>query len=277
MSSLRSIISCRTLARTDMSSAATGSSATISSGWVMSARAMTTRCFCPPDRSSGYTSRKRSAGTRPHRSSIATTSRRASAREETNPWIRSGWPTPCPTVMAGFSDALGSWKTIAISRRSGRKPFSGRPTSSWPFQRTEPNVAGTSPRIVRPSDVLPEPDSPTRPKISPRRTSNETPSTARTVAPEDSSPAPTWKWVCRSRICRIASSAPVPGAPAVTGAPPRPGRRPRRAGRRPGAGWSPRTAAGRWCGSRRRRTGSGARTGSRAADPPGPGALPRWR
>src|SRR6185369_2227700 len=38
-------------------------------------------------------------------------------------------------------------------------------------------------RISRPTVVLPQPDSPTSPSVSPRRTSNETWSTARTQAP----------------------------------------------------------------------------------------------
>ena len=36
------------------------------------------------------------------------------------PWIRSGSATISLTVMRGFSDAYGSWKTIWISRRTGR-------------------------------------------------------------------------------------------------------------------------------------------------------------
>ncbi len=35
-------------------------------------------------------------------------------------WIAYGAPMICPTVCRGFSDEYGSWKTICISRRSGR-------------------------------------------------------------------------------------------------------------------------------------------------------------
>src|SRR4029079_3975659 len=45
-----------------------------------------------------------------------------------------------------------------------------------------PLVAVSSPRIVRPSVVLPEPDSPTRPSTSPRRSSSEPSPTARTAS-----------------------------------------------------------------------------------------------
>ena len=44
------------LGRIDMSSAATASSQTISFGRIVSTRAMSSRCFCPPDSSCGYRS-----------------------------------------------------------------------------------------------------------------------------------------------------------------------------------------------------------------------------
>ena len=86
---------------------------------------------------------------------------------------------PAPIVIAGLSDACGSWKTICIRRRMRAQlalaqardllgPRSGRCRRS----------RGTRPRSVRPSVVLPLPDSPTRPSTSPRRRSSETPSTA---------------------------------------------------------------------------------------------------
>src|SRR5256885_17248917 len=46
-----------------------------------------------------------------------------------------------------------------------------------------PEVGSTSRRMQRPRVLLPEPDSPTNPKVSPARMSNETPSTARTSPP----------------------------------------------------------------------------------------------
>ena len=41
----------------------------------------------------------------------------------------------------------------------------------------------SSPTIIRPSVVLPQPDSPTMPKVSPARTVSETPETACTTRP----------------------------------------------------------------------------------------------
>src|SRR3954471_9604256 len=51
-----------------------------------------------------------------------------------------------------------------------------------PSKRTWPPVAGTRRRIVRPTVVLPQPDSPTRPSVSPRLIENVTSSTAFTQA-----------------------------------------------------------------------------------------------
>jgi len=45
-----------------------------------------------------------------------------------------------------------------------------------------PEVGSTNFRIVRPAVVLPQPDSPTRPMVSPAFNSNEMPSTAFTLA-----------------------------------------------------------------------------------------------
>src|SRR5262249_24614584 len=65
---------------------------------------------------------------------------------------------------------------------------------SWPFSSTEPALGRSSATTTRPIVVLPQPDSPTRPNVSPAATVNETLETACTAA--------TWR-------CRI--------NPAVTG------------------------------------------------------------
>ena len=70
-----------------------------------------------------------------------------------------------------------------MRRRTGR--HWRRPQARAPRGRpaaTLPPVAGTRPRIVRASVDLPEPDSPTRPSVSPRTTSKLTPSTALDLA-----------------------------------------------------------------------------------------------
>src|SRR6185369_17648529 len=74
-------------------------------------------------------------------------------------------------------------------------------------------------RMQRPVVVLPQPDSPTRPRVSPRRSAKLTPSTARTVpARPPNIPPPTLKCLTRSRTSSSASPPPAPGA-AVTVAP----------------------------------------------------------
>ena len=88
-----------------------------------------------------------------------------------------------PTRLRGFSDAYGSWKTICISRRSGRssrarQPRDARPRSAIVARRS----ARAAARSCAPSVDLPQPDSPTRPSVSPSRTENDTPSTAWTRA-----------------------------------------------------------------------------------------------
>src|SRR5256884_159347 len=52
----------------------------------------------------------------------------------------------------------------------------------WPLKRISPSVGSTRRRIERPSVDLPQPDSPTRPSVSPWRMLKSTPSTARTCA-----------------------------------------------------------------------------------------------
>ena len=78
-----------------------------------------------------------------------------------------------PTVNTGSSDVIGSWKTIAISRPRTRSIVDAALpwTSDSPFQRTSPPTMRPGSSII-PSKawavtLLPEPDSPTRPSVSP--------------------------------------------------------------------------------------------------------------
>jgi hypothetical protein len=80
--------------------------------------------------------------------------------------------------MRGFSDAYGSWKTICSSRRTSRIRRREKPVMSWPLKMILPSVGTSSLMTVRPSVVLPQPDSPTRPSVSPARSDRSTPSTA---------------------------------------------------------------------------------------------------
>ena len=83
-----------------------------------------------------------------------------------------------PTVLRGLSDENGSWKIICICRRNGFICLRFRPTSSEPSNFMEPLVGSRRRNTLRPVVDLPQPDSPTKPRVSPWNTSNETPSTA---------------------------------------------------------------------------------------------------
>src|SRR5215203_2960845 len=90
--------------------------------------------------------------------------------------------------------------------------------------------------MVWPSVVFPQPDSPTKPKVSPARTEKETPSTARIVnALPPRRPPPTLKYLVRfstSRIGRSPAAAMSACAMAITRPAPTQHRsgRPRRGG-----------------------------------------------
>src|SRR2546427_5048278 len=87
-----------------------------------------------------------------------------------------------PTVIRGLSDAYGSWKMICISLRSARSERLSSVVTFCAPNQTSPDVGSMSRRIERPVVDLPQPDSPTRPSVSPGRISNDTSSTACTRA-----------------------------------------------------------------------------------------------
>src|SRR5205085_4608476 len=88
---------------------------------------------------------------------------------------------------------------------------------SVPRRRIVPEVGSVSRRTQFATVVLPLPDSPTRPRISPRASSNETPSTACTVPRLPPTRPPTWKCLTRSSTSRIGplSSGALIGQPSV--------------------------------------------------------------
>ena len=96
-------------------------------------------------------------------------------------------------MNTGFRLVIGSWKIIAMSLpRTWRISSSVRSSRSRPSNRISPvgiSAGGMSSRRMIDSDVtlLPQPDSPTMPSVSPRMIEKLTPSTARTV------PSMTWK------------------------------------------------------------------------------------
>ena len=67
----------------------------------------------------------------------------------------------------GFKDDAGSWKTIPVWRRIGKSSFCDALEISLPTISNLPDLTGSSPIAALPTVVLPEPDSPTSPTISP--------------------------------------------------------------------------------------------------------------
>src|SRR6266849_3816893 len=117
-----------------------------------------------------------------------------------------------PTRSTGLSEVIGSWKIIATSLpRNSRISSSVIWATSFSPYRIRPLVifpgSGISRRIESAVIVLPDPDSPTMPTISPRSTSKLTPSTALTTPPDVKN------WTRRSWTLRSGARAlsPHPG------------------------------------------------------------------
>src|SRR5690348_11804611 len=108
-----------------------------------------------------------------------------------------------PILCTGFRLVIGSWKIIAISfPRISRSRLGFVVRRSSPFHSAVPDEIavrlGLRPMIVRQVTLLPDPDSPTMPRVWPLSTENETPSTARTT------PSSVLKYVFRSLTSRSA-------------------------------------------------------------------------
>src|SRR3954449_6574989 len=97
--------------------------------------------------------------------------------------MRSGSETMSRTVIRGFSDAYGSWKTICISRRTSRICRRLKRVISRPLKMIFPAVGSTSLISVRDSVVFPQPGSPTRPSVSPAMIERPTAWSARVHRP----------------------------------------------------------------------------------------------
>ena len=188
------------------SSAVVGSSAMSSFGSHARAIAIMTRCRMPPENWCGYSPTRSLALGRPTRSRTSTA--RSSASFLLTSRCSSTASAICwPTVCVGFSEDSGSWKIIPISSprilriSSGLSPVSSRPASliepaaMWP-------PLGSSCMIVSAVIVLPQPDSPTTPSVSPSSTCSVTPSTACTT------PSLSWISVRRSVISSSATTGP---------------------------------------------------------------------
>jgi hypothetical protein len=107
---------------------------------------------------------------------------RASSFDTPGRWARIVSMKWVLTFISGSSRVIGSWKTSAIrSPRRLRRLLAEEPTSSSPSSRTLPRTpapGGSNWTRPRPSEDLPQPDSPTSPTDSPGATSRSMPSTA---------------------------------------------------------------------------------------------------
>ena len=93
-----------------------------------------------------------------------------------------------PTGITGLSDVMGSWKIMPISLPRTRRSWAGesvsrpRPARRTPSPRTVAE-SGSRPMTDSPKVLLPHPDSPTTPTISPGSTRSDTSSRASTSPP----------------------------------------------------------------------------------------------
>ena len=102
-----------------------------------------------------------------------------------------GWAARAIVAMnaEGFGDDLGDRHARVQGREGilehglhppaqGAQPALEAPQmTSWPSKETVPEEGGMRPRIMRATVLLPEPDSPTSPRVSPRAMEKETRST----------------------------------------------------------------------------------------------------
>src|SRR5580704_994864 len=116
--------------------------------------------------------------------------------------MRSASAICSPTRRSGLRLVIGSWKIMAMRLpRMDRIAFSSSVARSCPSNRIEPptmraTFSGRSRMTDNAVTLLPQPDSPTMPSVSPAATSKLTPSTARVT------PSALKKCVLRLRTLR---------------------------------------------------------------------------
>ena len=147
----RSAISASTPLTSSGSRAEVASSKNITSGFMASARAIATRCCCPPDRLAGRAS---ALCLSPTRSSCSRASARACSAGSLRS-LRSARETLSTTVLCG--NRLNCWNTMPMRWRSssGLSLSTDRPSS-----RMSPWSGSIRRFITRRSVDLPEPDGP---------------------------------------------------------------------------------------------------------------------
>ncbi len=185
------------------SSAVVGSSATISDGLPIRPMPIIARWRIPPENSCGYClTRVAASGMR---TAVSRSTARAVASRRVMPWwwvaTSASW---APMRRVGLNEVIGSWNTMASEVPSIRRRTAVSGASRSVPSRSS-RVASTRPwsatsRVIASAVMdLPDPDSPTMPTASPRRTSKETPRTSRT------GPAGPGKVTSRSRTSSTTS------------------------------------------------------------------------
>ena len=144
------------------SNADVGSSQISILGDVISARAIATRCRCPPDSCEGYEYNNR-AGKRTI-SNISRADFKLSALDF-SPRKTNGRAMISANVRRGLSDEYGSWKIGCTNpaRLAGCICVTGSPAN-----KTDPVVGASSPSRIFDRVDLPDPLSPTKASVSPR-------------------------------------------------------------------------------------------------------------
>ena len=174
---------------------------------------MPTRWRCPPENSWGK--RLACSGDRP--TIVSSSCTRSVIRSSFQPKCTlSGSASVAPTVMRGLSDAYGSWKTIWNRRRILARSLAPlRRVSDWPSKSTSPEVGSMRSRSRRPVVDLPQPDSPTRPRVSPSLHARGTRRPPRTPWPtaRPSTPPRIGKSLTRSVATSSGASPSRPRAP----------------------------------------------------------------
>src|SRR5215469_15084996 len=166
----------------------------------------------PPESLCGYSSKRRSGEGMRTRLSISIACSLACCLV-TGRWRRITSTIWSPTVKAGLSDVIGSWKIIEIwlprrSRISAGLSFRrSMPSNRISPEAIRPGGRGINPMIESAVTLLPQPDSPTMPSVRPGLSEKLTPSTAR------NSPLSVSKYVARFLTSRSerAVAAPAPG------------------------------------------------------------------
>ena len=116
------------------------------------------------------------------------------------------------TVQLRLSAESGFWKTIWMARLVAAGRSALLPAIAWPSSVTSLPASGAwMPSMALASVVLPEPDSPTSPSVSPSSMPRSTPTSAGIVVPDCLKVLDTSFMLSTTRCCDVAC-VPVPDA-----------------------------------------------------------------